>query len=78
MHHAQIRKTQLIRLPEVIARTKISRTSIYRLEGKGEFPAGIRIGRMVLWDESELNDYLHNKIKESQERRKRSNSKTVQ
>jgi len=78
MYSSQIGKTQLIRLREVMNRTKISRTSIYRLQGKGEFPQSIKIGRMVFWVESELHDYLDSKIKESQSWRMHSKSKSIQ
>lgn len=61
MQHAQP-KIQLICVGEVMARTKISRTSIHRLQKQGKFPRGITIGRMVRWSESELDDYLKSKI----------------
>ncbi|WP_298671215.1 AlpA family transcriptional regulator [uncultured Sphingomonas sp.] len=46
---------RLIRLPEVLLRTGLSRTTIWRRAGRGTFPAAIRIGEnAAAWYESEL------------------------
>ncbi len=46
---------QLLRRPEVEARTGLSRSSIYRMMDEGEFPRPIRIARRaVAWRASDL------------------------
>ena len=44
-----------LKLPEVIARTALSRTSIYRKVDRGEFPKPQRLGaNSVAWYESDV------------------------
>ena len=44
---------------EVEARTKLSRSSIYRLMRAQRFPEPVRIGdRKVAWREAEVREYL--------------------
>ena len=51
-------KTYLKRLPEVLARTGLSRATIYQHIKAGRFPVQIRLGiRTVGWIESEINEY---------------------
>ena len=46
---------RLLRLSEVIERTALSRSSIYRLMRDGAFPEPLKIGpRAVRWWESEI------------------------
>jgi prophage regulatory protein len=50
---------RLLRLPVVMGRTGLSRTSIDRLEKHGEFPIRRHISmRAVGWDESEIDEWL--------------------
>lgn len=56
----------LLRLPEVRSRTGFSRSRIYALMGKKEFPHPIRIGtRAVAWLEREINDWIQSRIRET-------------
>lgn len=56
-------KKSLIRLPGVMSRTGESRSTIYDKIPRGEFPAPIKIGpRAVAWIESEIDDYIEQKI----------------
>ncbi len=49
----------ICRLPEVIARTGLSRSTIYNLIQKGEFPSQINLGpRAVGWVASEVVDWI--------------------
>lgn len=58
--------TTLIRLPEVIKRTGVSRTTIYRLINKKSFPSPIKISeKMIAFIESEVNDWIENLINSS-------------
>jgi prophage regulatory protein len=48
-----------LRRPQVEATTGLSRSSIYDMMKKGEFPRPIRIGkRAVAWSESAIADWL--------------------
>ena len=50
---------RLLRRPEVEARTGLSRSSIYAMMERGEFPRPRRIGqRAVAWDEATIEDWL--------------------
>jgi prophage regulatory protein len=54
---AGIKRT--IRRPEVIRKTGISRTAIYLLERKGEFPQHwMQTPRCAVWDEAEIETWL--------------------
>ncbi len=46
--------TRLLRLKEVLNRTSLSRTSIYRLMARGRFPDSIALGSRVAWVEAEV------------------------
>lgn len=56
---------QLIRLPEVIEMTALSRSSIYRLMKKRDFPKSVKIGgRAVAWILEEIEKWLEERIAE--------------
>ncbi|GKW20709.1 DNA-binding protein [Pectobacterium araliae] len=58
--------TTLIRLPEVIKRTGVSRTTIYRLINKNSFPSPIKISeKTIAFVESEVNDWIEKLIHSS-------------
>lgn len=60
------RKENLIRLPEVIKRTGISKTTIYELINEKRFPSQVKIGaRAVAFIESEIDEWLINLINTS-------------
>ena len=49
----------LLTRAEVEARTKLSRTSIYRKMREGSFPEPLQIGtRAVRWRESEIDQFI--------------------
>lgn len=51
---------RILRLPEVIHKTGISRSSIYEQIQQGVFPKQIQLGkRMVGWSEAEINEHLN-------------------
>ena len=57
--------TRILRLPEVMARTGLSRTTIYRWRLAGRFPQPVRLGtRNVGWIESELEAWLRERMAE--------------
>lgn len=57
-------KHSVIRLPGVIAKTGLSRSSIYAAIGKNEFPASITLGaRAVGWLEADIDAWLESRIR---------------
>ena len=58
----------LIRLKKVEAKTGIKKSMVYDLMSKNEFPKPIKIGdRAVAWIESEIDQWIKNKIPESRQ-----------
>ena len=54
------------RLPEVMARTGLSRSTIYDKVGKGEFPPPIHLSiRAVGWIADEIIDWINEQIRRS-------------
>ena len=55
--------TRILRMPEVMARTGLSRTTIYEWRVAGRFPQAVRLGtRCVGFIESELEAWLHERM----------------
>ena len=55
---------KLMRLPEVRALTRRSRSVIYRDMDAGKFPKPVKLGdRAVAWIASEVEDWVNNRIK---------------
>jgi len=58
--------TTILRLPTVIARTGLSRSTIYLRVSEGSFPAPVSLGdRAVGWIEAEIQDWLEKRIEAS-------------
>lgn len=56
----------IIRLPEVRARTGLSRSEIYRREALGEFPKRLSLGaRSVGWLSDEIQAWIEARIREN-------------
>lgn len=56
----------ILRLPEVIKKTGLSRSGIYLAIDVGTFPAPIKLGaRAVGWLESEINRWIDKQIQKS-------------
>lgn len=54
---------RVLRLPQVLDRTGLSRSSLYRLHAAGSFPRRVQISeRSVGWLESEVDAWLDSKI----------------
>lgn len=51
----------MLRLPEVTKKVKLSQATIYRLMSKNEFPKAKKIGGSVLWIEKEIDDWILSK-----------------
>ena len=58
--------TRLLHLREVLSRTSLSRTSIYRLMalGDGAFPQSVKLGSRTSWVEAEIESWLQERIAE--------------
>ena len=58
--------TAILRLPVVKARTGLSRSTIYLRVSEGEFPKPVSLGgRAVGWIESEIQQWLEQRIEAS-------------
>ncbi len=54
-------RDNLMRLRDVIERTKLSRTTIYRRIGAGTFPSSTQISDgLVAWYETDINEWVAN------------------
>ena len=53
----------ILRLPSVLKRTGLSRSTVYLMMSRDEFPAPVSLGeRAVGWIESEVDQWLEEKI----------------
>jgi prophage regulatory protein len=53
----------LNKLPQVLAKTGLSKSHLYALAQKGEFPKPIKLSeRSSAWVESEVNDWIDARI----------------
>ena len=56
----------LLRLPEVVEITRLSKGSIYRLLGTGDFPQPVRAGvRAVRWRADEIQKWIATRARAS-------------
>jgi len=59
---------RMLRLPAVLARTGLSRSTIYLRISEGRFPKPISLGgRAVGWVEAEINAWLNRQIEHSRQ-----------
>lgn len=58
---------RFMRLKEVIARTGLSRSTIYLMVADGRFPRQVRLGgsRSVAWIEAEVEGWMRERIEAS-------------
>ncbi len=62
--------TRILRIRDVMLRTALSRSQIYRLIDRGEFPQQIRLGeRAAGWIEEEVARWLQSRIELSRKAR---------
>ena len=58
---------RLIRLPEVMTMTGLSRSSIYERKSRGSFRQSISIGaRAVAWDSTQIEKWIEEQIEASE------------
>lgn len=54
---------KIVRLPEVIERTSLSRSTIYEMMAEGRFPRPVKLNRRSNgWIEAEINAWLDSRI----------------
>ena len=59
---------QILRLPEVVAKTGMSRTRILAAVAAGAFPAPFKIvknGRAIGWSAQEIDDHIAQQMREA-------------
>ena len=57
------RQVRFLRLPEVLARTGLSRSTIYVRLDQGRFPQPVSLGaRAVGWIEAEVDEWMRERI----------------
>jgi len=67
MLETAIGHSRLIRLQEVISRTALRRSSIYRKMADGSFPQPVNIGeRAVAWRENDIDQWIATRPTKSQ------------
>ena len=54
-----------LRLPEVMRRTGLKKTAIYSLIKRGQFPAQIKLGRISVWLECDINALQHQRAQQA-------------
>ena len=53
----------LLRLPDVMARTALSRSALYAAMAEGKFPKPVKIGsRLNAWPDAEIADWIASRI----------------
>ena len=59
-------QVRFLRLPEVLARTGLSRSTIYVRLDEGRFPRPVSLGgRAVGWIEAEVDEWIRERIEKS-------------
>lgn len=49
---------KLLRLPDVLERTALSKTTLYRMLGAKSFPEPIKQGKGSFWIDEEIDNYV--------------------
>lgn len=66
-----LERQQLLRVRDVIDRTRLSRTAIYKRIREGSFPDSIKVSqRVVAWRESDINRWIAELVSSSATERK--------
>lgn len=57
----------ILRLPEVLRRTGLSRSGIYERMNRGDFPVTVSLGpRAVGWHEADVSDWINSRVSNTQ------------
>lgn len=58
---------RIIRLPDVITKTGLGKTTIYQMENGGKFPKSVSLGaKAVGWIEAEVDRWIEARMRERQ------------
>jgi len=58
---------RVLRLPTVLAKTGVSRATIYRLVKRGDFPSAYKLSeRTSVWNEAEVDSWLKGRLEVAQ------------
>ena len=61
---------RILRLPTVLDRTGLSRSTVYQRVAEGRFPKSVSLGaRAVGWVEAEVDEWIARQIEQSRELR---------
>ena len=59
---------RILRLPTVLDRTGLSRSTVYQRVAEGRFPKSVSLGaRAVGWVEAEVDEWIAHQIEQSRE-----------
>lgn len=51
-------KDRIIRLPEVVSQVGLKKSTIYDMIKRETFPKQIKLGRMSVWSEREIQEWI--------------------
>lgn len=67
---SQANRKTLIKRREVLARTALANSTLYRLMKDGTFPQSVQIGpRSVAWVEDEIDQWIQQRIESAQQQK---------
>jgi prophage regulatory protein len=59
---------RLIRFPEVQRRVSLGKVAVWRLRREGRFPQPVRLGSRIAFIESEIDQWLEERVRERDQR----------
>jgi len=69
---------KLLRLPDVVGKTGLGRSTIYELCSRGEFPERVRLTtRTVGWRSTDVDEWMNQRRSAREEVERRSDKKTA-
>jgi prophage regulatory protein len=66
-HELDGQPLELLRLPDVLKKIRVSKSTFYRMMAEGEFKRPIRVGRASRWSRAEVDRWIAKKIEERDE-----------
>lgn len=68
MHQTTKQALTILRLPQVLLRTGLARSTLYQYIKDGEFPGQVQLGpRAVGWLESDVSDWIAARVKHTRQ-----------
>jgi prophage regulatory protein len=53
---------KLLKISDLTNITKLSKSSIYKMISNGNFPNHTKIGRVSVWSDSEINEWINHQL----------------